>query len=706
MWPSSPPNVPFEDDDDPFRSAAPVPYTAPEVAAEEHAETSPEAPSILSYSSAESRGVVTPSSPSPTQLAMAPSVVISPLPVETPSAQSFAPAPQAIEENGTATLEKERTSSIQSRQNRDQFLNGLGSFLSSYEVGVQQPAQPPPAAIPTYVSDALPLPPLTAFLPQSSTGAVTGQNGGAVGGPAPAAAVVEEDTSELDSLMDFLGGSISKPPKTQPQPAYHSSTSTTVTSAPSAARKKGLFDDLESPHEAKHQQQQAPQLAQQQSVAPAPSSAGGAPDANAPGSGPHNRTRSRGKIDLSEARRRTSLLTGAGGSGSSQTGRFGSTSSTSGLVPPSPLTTIGTVPDPVSDPYGTGNTVADPLSATATGAGGGYFNESQHRHSLGSGGSRGHMFEGDSGDMGGSFLTPSGNFSVTFGEGRLGFTLQRQEGCGGVVTKTQPGGTAANLGVRASDILISINRRRCASYEEAMDLILSVERPVMLTFKRPDAGVPSGIGSSSTYSQNTISNSSFEPSHQQQITPSSAGGGAGSWRVSREDLTCRRPDFHGIVVRAFGGVFSWSLYGTSDSTDPGAGGESFTTYVMRCQWGPDADSMQPWMVMRRYREFDAFDKDLREAFSHLKDSFVSLPPKELFKNSQEVVARRRRCLEHYMTYLIGSCPEVLSSHHMDKFLMISERTNSIRADYARRAQAARIASANLQSNPGPGTMVA
>jgi hypothetical protein len=33
---------------------------------------------------------------------------------------------------------------------------------------------------------------------------------------------------------------------------------------------------------------------------------------------------------------------------------------------------------------------------------------------------------------------------------------------------------------------------------------------------------------------------------------------------------------------------------------------------MRCQWGVDADHMTPWMVARRYREFDALDKVLLE----------------------------------------------------------------------------------------------
>jgi hypothetical protein len=94
--------------------------------------------------------------------------------------------------------------------------------------------------------------------------------------------------------------------------------------------------------------------------------------------------------------------------------------------------------------------------------------------------------------------------------------------------------------------------------------------------------------------------------------------------VGTSDLALRRPDFHGVVVRAFGGVFSWSMYGVQNAADApgsgagggggggggltGGGSDSFTEYVMRYQGGPDLQRMTPWIVARRYREFDALDK--------------------------------------------------------------------------------------------------
>jgi hypothetical protein len=32
---------------------------------------------------------------------------------------------------------------------------------------------------------------------------------------------------------------------------------------------------------------------------------------------------------------------------------------------------------------------------------------------------------------------------------------------------------------------------------------------------------------------------------------------------------------------------------------------------MRCQWGTTWENMQPWIVARRYREFDSLDNQVR-----------------------------------------------------------------------------------------------
>ncbi len=160
------------------------------------------------------------------------------------------------------------------------------------------------------------------------------------------------------------------------------------------------------------------------------------------------------------------------------------------------------------------------------------------------------------------------------------------------------------------------------------------------------------------------------------VTPVSSLSGDGSWKVSDDDLISMRSNFHGTIVHAFEGIFSWSMYGTHEGVDPGTG-DAFTEYVMRCQWGPNHKSMTPWMVARRYREFSALDKDLHYNFPYLRGTLPCLPPKELFKTSAEVVSRRKVGLEQYMTFLITNVPAVLTSAYMDRFITISERLKQI-----------------------------
>ncbi|CAM9940787.1 unnamed protein product, partial [Hapterophycus canaliculatus] len=79
----------------------------------------------------------------------------------------------------------------------------------------------------------------------------------------------------------------------------------------------------------------------------------------------------------------------------------------------------------------------------------------------------------------------------------------------------------------------------------------------------------------------------------------------------------------------------------------------------------------------RYREFDALDLDLRDAYPDRRDSLPRLPPKEFFKMAPDVVERRTKGLEMYMTTLIRRFPDMLESSHLDRFLTISERLSAL-----------------------------
>ncbi|KAG5180436.1 hypothetical protein JKP88DRAFT_323841 [Tribonema minus] len=437
--------------------------------------------------------------------------------------------------------------------------------------------------------------------------------------------------------------------------------------------------------------------------------------------------KSRGSIDLEEARRRTALLMGDGAysrrssSGSVGAGMAGAAAEAAPVRrEPPPLATRPQMP-------------ADPLGAGSSDAGGSYFNEDLLRQRqaraatygstypydaneqdassawdtgaiLGRAGSmvsaaksgaksllqRANGYGNAGGGAGGA--AAGGSYDVTFGDGRLGFTMLKSEQGLGVVCKVQPDSTAASAGVSPGDTVVAINRRRMSSYDEVMSVLPSMPRPVLVTFAKPDGEPQLANGQAALTgggaweadgqgSKGWLGNLDPFKSGKRRSSAGLSGDNA-SWRVENQDLQFRRPDFHGVVVHAHNGVFSWSLYGTSDGSEaPGARlstGDTYTEYVMRCQWGPDLQHMSPWMVARRYREFDALDKDLREVFPHLKDSFPSLPPKELFKTSQEVVSRRRVGLEQYMTFLIGNCPDVLCCPQMNRFLGIDERIAAIK----------------------------
>lgn len=150
-----------------------------------------------------------------------------------------------------------------------------------------------------------------------------------------------------------------------------------------------------------------------------------------------------------------------------------------------------------------------------------------------------------------------------------------------------------------------------------------------------------------------------------------------SWRAKQVDLNTRRKDFHGAVTFMFDGIFSWQMYGSAEALDEF--GNTYTEYLMRCQWGTSFENLQPWIVAHRYREFDKLDQDLKKRFPALEVTMPKLPKKEfLWSMETQVVTKRRQALEEYMVKLVQSFPTLLRSDLMDVFLHIAERIQSIK----------------------------
>lgn len=150
-----------------------------------------------------------------------------------------------------------------------------------------------------------------------------------------------------------------------------------------------------------------------------------------------------------------------------------------------------------------------------------------------------------------------------------------------------------------------------------------------------------------------------------------------SWRAKQVDLNTRRKDFHGAVTYMFDGIFSWQMYGSAEALDEF--GNTYTEYLMRCQWGTSFENLQPWIVAHRYREFDKLDLDLKKRFPALEVTMPKLPKKEfLWSMETQVVTKRRQALEEYMVKLVQSFPTLLRSDLMDVFLHITERIQSIK----------------------------
>jgi hypothetical protein len=187
-----------------------------------------------------------------------------------------------------------------------------------------------------------------------------------------------------------------------------------------------------------------------------------------------------------------------------------------------------------------------------------------------------------------------------------------------------------------------------------------------------------------------------------------------SWKAKYADLSTRRKDFSGGATYAYGGVFSWSMYSAAEAKDEQ--GTIYTEYLMRCQWGPDWDSMQPWIVARRFREFVNLDNDIKQIMyapqpsytfannggqraggrssvaaveSHaapavkssvdlpeLPTRFVSIFGGDNMDTS--TIQSRTKRLEEYMLTLVTHHPMILKSIAVDRFLGIRERIKAIR----------------------------
>ena len=150
-----------------------------------------------------------------------------------------------------------------------------------------------------------------------------------------------------------------------------------------------------------------------------------------------------------------------------------------------------------------------------------------------------------------------------------------------------------------------------------------------------------------------------------------------SWRAKQADLTKKRKDFHGVVTFAFDGVFSWQMYGSAEAIDET--GAAYTEYLMRCQWGLDFDSMKPWIVAHRFREFDFLDQFLKRKYPQFQYSMPQLPAKSIFGGLEsQTVSTRRVVLEDYMGTIIVSMPTILRSSLFSDFLDIKRRISNIK----------------------------
>jgi hypothetical protein len=128
------------------------------------------------------------------------------------------------------------------------------------------------------------------------------------------------------------------------------------------------------------------------------------------------------------------------------------------------------------------------------------------------------------------------------------------------------------------------------------------------------------------------------------------------WKARQIDITTRRKEFGGAVCYGLGGIFSWQMYSTAESRD--SLGKPYVEYIMRCQWGTKWENMQPWLVARRYREFDALDASLRRDYPQFADKLIPLPGKGILTLGVVNLTERTSGIEHYIIHILNNVPQV------------------------------------------------
>lgn len=119
------------------------------------------------------------------------------------------------------------------------------------------------------------------------------------------------------------------------------------------------------------------------------------------------------------------------------------------------------------------------------------------------------------------------------------------------------------------------------------------------------------------------------------------------------------------------------MYSAVDAVDEH--GKSYTEYLMRCQWGSNWENMQPWLVARRFREFDALNDLLLQYYPKVKAKMHPLPKKQLFGSlGKDTVEARKRDIEAYMSTIVTHLPSMLKSKYIDGFFNVRERVGAIR----------------------------
>jgi S1-C subfamily serine protease len=74
--------------------------------------------------------------------------------------------------------------------------------------------------------------------------------------------------------------------------------------------------------------------------------------------------------------------------------------------------------------------------------------------------------------------------NCTFGDGPMGMTITKNNLELAVVSRLLPSTPAQLSGIEVGDIIVGISKRKVDNYDEIMNLIMKLQRPLLLTFKR------------------------------------------------------------------------------------------------------------------------------------------------------------------------------------------------------------------------------